>query len=119
MMNSRLKQTIIFFISLYSLSCFSKVYTISGDDKSFEVQLSKILSDIDRLPDSEKVKVKIKGGYYPLSRTIQVKIRKHHISIEGSKHEPVVISGSIAVNEWDVLPGGIWRGRLPDEVSKD
>ncbi len=119
MMNSRLKQTIIFFISLYSLSCFSKVYTISGDDKSFEVQLSKILSDIDRLPDSEKVKVKIKGGYYPLSRTIQVKIRKHHISIEGSKHEPVVISGSIAVNEWDVLPGGIWRGRLPDEVGKD
>lgn len=117
----------LFFIYLSTvLSCSvleAKEYRIKPSDGSLEYQLTAILSAVDSLPGTEAVTIRIEKGYYEVTNTIHVRGRNHPITIIGGKS--TIISGSITIDEWEVLPNGFWKSRstyidnaglLPDQL---
>ena len=107
-----------FFLFTHSLPCYTKIYTITEKGSSLECQVERIFSEIKSLAETEEITIQIKSGYYPISKPIEIKGWRHEIVFVGSKDSPPVISGSIEVTEWKVLPDGIWKGRVPDIVGR-
>ena len=89
----------------------SKVYKIKNNGIPFDIQLFEILSNIDNLKGSCSATIKIEGGYYSISKTINITGGRHKIIIEGDKNKPTIISGSKDVEGWSVLKNGIWRSQ--------
>ena len=98
---------------------YSKEYRISPKGGAFEIQLSKILSDINKIAGNNIITIKVEDGYYELNNTINIEGSiKHPIILEGAKNKQTIISGSIIVEGWQVLPNGMWRCRIPSNIKK-
>jgi len=110
----------VFVLSVFAnINCLAKVYRISDNGISFENQLYRILSVINDIPGNENITVKIENGYYVITKTINIVTGNHKINFIGSKKNPPIISGSIAIKKWEILPDGTWRGCIPYKVTKE
>lgn len=109
---------VVLFI-LNSITCFARVYHIKQNGVPFEDQLFKIMSDIDKLPGSCVITVKIGSGYYNLNKTVKILGGKHKVIFEGKKYGETIISGSIEIKGWSVLSNGIWKAHVPFAVRQD
>lgn len=100
-----------------NLMVYSKDYVVYQNGAQFEEQLSRIMNDINRIPNEEPIVIRIEAGYYSISKTVILNGGEHHVTIIGAKRKPTVISGSIAVEGWQQLPNGLWRSRVPESVQ--
>ena len=108
-------RALFFLFSLFcSTSCilaYPKYYRIVHDMETIESQFSKIINEIKKLPNEEPITIFIDGGYFNISKTINLKDVKHDIIIIGSKKSPTIISGSIKVEGWEQQTDGLWKSR--------
>lgn len=98
---------------------YSKKYVIFQNKESLDKQFKSILAEINTLPVTVPITIKISKGYYNLSQPIVINDEKHLITICGEKNKETVISGSIKISEWEVTADGLWRCRLPNTLEKD
>lgn len=101
------------FCSTSSILAYPKYYRIVHDMETIESQFSKIINEIKKLPNEEPITIFIDGGYFNISKTINLKDVKHDIIIIGSKKSPTIISGSIKVEGWEQQTDGLWKSRVP------
>lgn len=98
---------------IIDMSCYAKVFVVAKNDIPIDIQLEMILSEVDNILGDEDVTIKIRGGYYYTTKTIDINTNRHRIIIEGTGPKQAIISGSVEVNGWEVLPNGMWRCRIP------
>ena len=103
-------------VSMISVPALSKEYRITQKAGSFEDQLSSIIYEINSTPGHNNVIVRIDKGYYPLSHTINIECTSHRIELCGSRNKQTIILGSYELTEWEEMPEGLWRCKLPYEV---
>lgn len=105
---------LVLILSLFNCNTlFSRDYRIVQNGETFDIQLSRILNDINSIPGNDPITIRIDKGYYPVSKTIQIQESKHRILFCGSRNGETIISGSIKVERWDKLQNGLWRSHKP------
>lgn len=97
-------------------TAYPKDYRITPNDGPFEKQLTNVLGEINGLPGTSPVNVRIEKGYYCLPKTIALTEGRHKITFIGSGNRETIIAGSIPVKGWVIDSNGLWRCQLPANV---
>lgn len=108
---------VLFIVLFFDNSvAYSIEYRIIQNGLPFEKQITLIMNQIVKLPEDERVIVKIGDGNFNISNTINIDVGKHYVTFIGSKN--TIISGSIEVKGWEILDNGIWRSRIPNGLNE-
>lgn len=115
MLSKLLNLLLLFFIIIFAESCEACdfEYRIRNNGESFDKQLYGIIAEINSIPGTENITIRMDEGYYAIAKTIEINECKHRLQLIGSKSKPTIISGSIEVKGWEIMPNGIWRGHVP------
>lgn len=97
-------------------TAYPKDYRITPNDGPFEKQLTNVVGEINGLPGTSPVNVRIEKGYYCLPKTIALTEGRHKITFMGSGNRETIIAGSIPVKGWVIDSNGLWRCQLPADV---
>lgn len=100
------------------MSAYTKKYRVIQNGIPLDEQLDSILREIEKTHETDLVEIKIDGGYYSVTRIIEIQGLTNRVVIRGSKRNPTIISGSIMIEGWEVMPDGLWRCRLPEFSGK-
>lgn len=115
----RYQAPFLFAVSLFisNATASSKDFKITREAGSFESQLRGIVQEINAVSGKAPITIRIEEGYYGISRTIELTGSRHPIIISGTKSKTSIISGSIEVDGWMVMPNGLWRSQVPNDLK--
>ena len=112
----QMKKLLLFFLFFFVcgsiMSAYTKKYRVIQNGIPLDEQLDSILREIEKTHETDLVEIKIDGGYYSVTRIIEIQGLTNRVVIRGSKRNPTIISGSIMIEGWEVMPDGLWRCRL-------